>query len=335
MGTSSSATAADSQGGRGALASSFATCCCRIVWERAGSLGVVMADIQPTQLLLVQAAACCDAQGTFLRGIYISLGGLGTPQTSKMPQKTHDQSHQDNPKSDLIYTFWPSAPQLLASTPARIETESTREMNGIFSWTSEELEMGLGPITSKPRSGMEDQWESDMREKFAAFVFKLGPKEEEKGTLFCFLNFLSLYLRFLHLCLGWNRGSPGCKQVRKLEAITHDVEPNQINQEHLPNSQGRVGGGDTESSSSTVLLLSNLKGRMGNIVVGNCLQIRRGGRGALASSFATAAGRFVWEGGEPWRRDADNTTNTVSNNLQLRRSGRNSRYKQDHSFVYG
>nr|GMD54340.1 hypothetical protein Iba_chr11cCG11210 [Ipomoea batatas] len=129
--------------------------------------------------------------------------------------------------------------------------------------------------------------------------------------------------------------SPGCKQVRKLEAITHDVEPNQINQEHLPNLQGRVGGGDTESSSSTVLLLSNLKGRVGNIVVGNCLQIRRGGRGALASSFATAAGRFVWEGGEPWRRDADNTTNTISNNLQLRRSGRNSRYKQDHSFVYG
>nr|GMC48159.1 hypothetical protein Iba_chr01aCG18100 [Ipomoea batatas] len=113
--------------------------------------------------------------------------------------------------------------------------------------------------------------------------------------------------------------SPGCKQVRKLEAITHDVEPNQINQEHLPNSQGRVGGGDTESSSSTVLLLSNLKGRVGNIVVGNCLQIRRGGQGALASSFATAAGRFVWEGGEPWRRDADNTTNTLSSVAVARR----------------
>nr|GMC86762.1 hypothetical protein Iba_chr04dCG13880 [Ipomoea batatas] len=105
--------------------------------------------------------------------------------------------------------------------------------------------------------------------------------------------------------------SPGCKQVRRLEAITHDVEPNQINQEHLPDSQGRVGGGDTESSSSTVLLLSNSKGRAGNIVVGCCFHIRRGGRGVLASSSAIAAGRFVREGGEPWRRDADNTTNTV------------------------
>nr|GMC99038.1 hypothetical protein Iba_scaffold943377CG0010 [Ipomoea batatas]GMD09527.1 hypothetical protein Iba_chr06dCG9030 [Ipomoea batatas]GME09748.1 hypothetical protein Iba_scaffold9108CG0230 [Ipomoea batatas] len=105
--------------------------------------------------------------------------------------------------------------------------------------------------------------------------------------------------------------SPGCKQVRRLEAITHDVEPNQINQEHLPDSQGRVGGGDAVFSSSTVLLLSNSKGRAGNIVVGCCLQIRRGGRGALASSSATSTGRFLREGGEPWHRDADNTTNII------------------------
>lgn len=36
-------------------------------------------------------------------------------------------------------------------------------------------------------------------ENFAAFVFKL-----EKGP--CFLNFLSLSLRFLRLCLGRNHG---------------------------------------------------------------------------------------------------------------------------------